>query len=54
MYISFEKEPDILVLRFADENLFVTDKGIQILPEQRTLTRKLMKQFSSSNTMADI
>ena len=28
LYISFEKEPDILVINFVDENLFITENGI--------------------------
>lgn len=30
LYISFEKEPDILVVDFADEDLFITEQGIRI------------------------
>ena len=28
LYISFEKEPDLLVIKFVDENLFITENGI--------------------------
>ena len=28
--ISFEEEPDMLEINFADEDLFITDKGIKI------------------------
>ena len=39
LYISFEQEPDLLVITFADEDLFITDKGIKIEPWNRVLTR---------------
>ena len=42
LFVSFEA-PDTLVIEFADPNLFITDKGIQILPENRKIERKLMK-----------
>ena len=43
MYISFEEEPDIIVINFADEDFFITDDGIKIHSEQRVLTRRLMR-----------
>ena len=45
LYISFEDEPDILVINFADEELFITENGIKIQPQYRVLTRKLMRQL---------
>lgn len=30
LYISFEDDPDILVINFADEELFITENGIKI------------------------
>ena len=42
IYVSFE-EPDILVIEFADPDIFISENGIQILPENRRLERKLMK-----------
>ena len=45
LYISYEKEPDVLVINFADENLFITPNGIKIQPEHRTLRRNLSRQL---------
>lgn len=30
LFISFEKEADVLVINFADEDLFITPDGIKI------------------------
>lgn len=45
LYISIEKEPDILKINFADADLFITENGIQIRPEHRNLSRKLSRQL---------
>ena len=42
LFISFEA-PDILVIEFADPDIFISEHGIQILPENRIIRRKLMK-----------
>ena len=42
LYVSFE-EPDTVVIEFADPDLFISEQGIQILPEYRKIERKLMK-----------
>ena len=42
LYVSYE-EPDTLVVEFADPDIFISENGIRILPEDRKLTRKLMK-----------
>lgn len=47
LYVSFE-EADMLVVEFADPDLFLTDDGIRILPENRRLERPLMKQIPNS------
>ena len=44
LYVSFEAT-DTLVIEFADPDLFITDGGIQILPEHRRLVRPLMRQL---------
>ena len=43
LYISFEKEPDILTVEFADKDLFITNEGIQIQDKHRVLMRSLMR-----------
>ena len=48
LYISFEKEPDTLIVEFADEDLFITDKGIKIQEKHRILSRKLARQLPES------
>ena len=45
LYISYEDDPDLLVIKFADEELFVTENGIKIQPQDRVLTRNLMRQL---------
>ena len=35
----------MLVVNFADEELFITKDGIKIQPQDRVLTRKLMRQL---------
>lgn len=45
LYVSFEKEPDFLVVNFADPDLFITENGIQIPVQHRTLRRNLMRQL---------
>ena len=42
LYISSEGA-DTLVIEFADPNIFITEKGIQIPEEHRRLTRNLMR-----------
>ena len=44
LYVSFE-EPDTLVIEFADPDIFISENGIQMLPEDRKIERKLMKQL---------
>ena len=44
IFVSFE-EPDKIVIEFADPDLFISENGIQILPEYRKIERKLMKQL---------
>ena len=43
LYISFELEADVLVVNFQDQDLFITENGIQILPENRILRRNLRR-----------
>ena len=42
--ISFNS-PDTLVIEFADPDLFISEGGIQMLPKDRRMTRKLMRQL---------
>ena len=49
IYISHEKEPDTLVITFADEDLFISETGIKIEPEHRTLTRPIVRQLPEEN-----
>ena len=51
LFVSFEA-PDILVIEFADPDLFVTERGIQILPENRKIEKKLMKQLPQDSQAA--
>ena len=47
MEISYEAA-DTLVITFADEDLFKSEEGLlKILPEKRTLRRKLMRQLKA-------
>ena len=48
LYVSFEDEADVLVAHFADEELFITENGIKILPDNRTLRRQLRRQLPAS------
>ena len=48
LYISFESEADTVVVNFADEELFISEDGIKILPEDRVLRRKLPRQLPES------
>ena len=43
-HISFNS-PDTLVVEFADPDLFISDGGIQMLPDHRRMTRELMTQL---------
>ena len=43
LYISYEVEPDTLVITFADPDLFISTDGIQIKDEYRVLKRKLQR-----------
>ena len=42
LYVSLERA-DTLVIEFTDPDLFITQNGIQILPENRRLNRNLMR-----------
>ncbi len=48
LYISFEKEPDFLVVKFDDERFFITENGIKILPEDRVLRKSIRRQLPKS------
>ena len=47
LYVSFEKEPDKLVIDFFYEEVFVSANGIKIQPQNKILTRSLIRQLPS-------
>ena len=45
LYVSFEKEPDKLVIDFFYEEVFISANGIKIKPQNKILTRNLIRQL---------
>ena len=44
LYISYS-EPDSVVVKFSDKNLFRSDEGVKLPDENRLLRRELMRQL---------
>ena len=43
LIVSFETEPDILEIAFADEDLFISQDGIKLSPSNQVIRRELIK-----------
>ena len=44
LYVSFD-DADIVLVTFLDADLFITETGIKIKPEDRQLSRRIMRQL---------
>ena len=45
LFVSFEKEPDVLELNFGDPEIFISAEGISISLDKRKISRELVKQL---------